>query len=763
VADSNQPPPGLPRRRHLIGKGETLSAEGSPKSRKCTTPPAPPRTFDGAVQHLRQRAQAVAAEVASLPQAACPDDQVVVMLTMHPEGQAKSHFPGSLLRGFDLTTVGSHKRHIQVDTWSGKPSATRLKAHEDHDGLDTIEMFVAGPRDSILRWTNGLDVARITTAAAQSQLGYIEDLRPVTALENRIRTDASGPELSLEVALHQMGNVAVLAAFERYVGSLGGRIIRDAILDLVGLTYVPTIIPAAKRVELERYSFLRSARRPGHLRSLPSLGAADLLRASALDRAITLPNDPPAMSSGLAKSIILDGGLPPDHGLPHVVAYGHPGLAAPEGEYAAHGLAVTAAAIYGDALDPTKQAIASEHYQVIGPEDEGDGFQALRVLARVREAIGLTDPHRPTFVNISLGPNSQLEDDYVHPWTSTLDELAAVGNRLITVAVGNNGEGDPATTRIQIPADGVNVLGVGAHDRRGSEWARAPYSAVGPGRRPGYRKPDLLAHGGCAEEPFLGVAMAATGHVVRPTGGTSFATPLVHHSGTQVHAVYDGALNPLAIRAIMVHTADPGTHDPRHVGYGRLASLNELLSVNAGEARVIYQGTITARKVLRARLPVPSGLISMVNITATLCVATPTSAADPYNYTNAGIDAWLVRDGSLPVNGDQELTEDHERFFSPPTPEYATESELRSIHHKWETVLHRQREFRPSSILSPCLDLRHIPRLGTMNPGTADPVSFALVVTVRCPKEPNIHDRILAEFKSLVQLQPVEARLPIRL
>jgi len=212
----------------------------------------------------------------------------------------------------------------------------------------------------------------------------------------------------------------------------------------------------------------------------------------------------------------------------------------------------------------------------------------------------------------------------------------------------------------------------------------------------------------------------------------------------------------------MVHTADAGGHDPRYVGYGRLASLEDLLSVTADEARVIYQGTITARKVLRARLPVPSGLTGMVNITATLCVATPTSAADPYNYTNAGIDAWLVRDGTLPVKKEQELTDDHERFFSAPDPEYANEAELRSIHHKWETILHRQAELRPSTIANPCLDLRHIPRLGTLNPGSADPVSYALVVTVRCRKEPNIHDRILAEFKSLVPLQPVEARLPIQ-
>lgn len=763
ASSSNPPGNGPTRRRFLIGKGETITAEGKPKTWRRPPPPAPPRTLEQALAHLKTRAQAVANDIESLPRGACPDDHAVVMVTMHPEGQSKGHFPGSLLRCFDLAAIGSHKRHVRVEAWSGKPSAKRLKAHEDNDGLDTIELFVAGPRESLRRWSDGLDLQRVSTATAVNQILYIEDIRPISALEKRVEIKGTGAELSLEVALHQMAGVNVVRGFERFVSTLGGRILKDGIVDLAGLTFVPTIIPAHEIAGLSQYTFLRSARKPGHLRSLLCIGAPDLLRANPIETEVILPTDPPSMSSGTARSVILDAGLPPDHGLPHVLAYYSGELDPPDAECGAHGLAVTAAATFGEIISPTKPAIATEHYQVIGTTDGGDDFQLLRVLSRIREAIGTTDPHRPTFINISLGPDCHVEDDYVHPWTSTLDEIAAAGNRLVCVAVGNNGANDPATARIQIPADGVNVLGVGAHDKRGANWAKATYSAVGPGRRPGYVKPDLLAHGGCPEEPFLGLALTPTGHVARPTAGTSFATPLVHHSATQVHAVYDGALSPLAIRALLIHTADPAELHREHVGHGRIGTMEELLSVSADAARVIYQGSITARKMLRARIPVPANLQGMIEICATLCTATPTSAADPFNYTNAGIDAWFVRNGKLPEDPDQQLTDDHARFFSPPDPHYATEAELRSIHHKWETTLHHRQEFRASSLESPCLDLHHVPRAGAMDSLSSDPVAYALVVTIRCQREPNIHDKILSEFRSLSQLQPISTRLPVRL
>ncbi|MFN8579433.1 MAG: hypothetical protein U0163_00440 [Gemmatimonadaceae bacterium] len=84
------------------------------------------------------------------------------------------------------------------------------------------------------------------------------------------------------------------------------------------------------------------------------------------------------------------------------------------------------------------------------------------------------------FVNLSLGPDLLIEDDEVHVWTASLDEHFSHGKSLVAVAVGNTGQDDwdSGNARIQAPADGVNVLSVGACDSTHGPWQRASYSSM---------------------------------------------------------------------------------------------------------------------------------------------------------------------------------------------------------------------------------------------------------------------------------------------
>lgn len=68
----------------------------------------------------------------------------------------------------------------------------------------------------------------------------------------------------------------------------------------------------------------------------------------------------------------------------------------------------------------------------------------------------------------------------------------------MSVAVGHNGEPDrlSGNAQIQVPADCVNALAAGATNHVDEGWARASYSAMGPGRSPRVVKPDLMAFGG---------------------------------------------------------------------------------------------------------------------------------------------------------------------------------------------------------------------------------------------------------------------------
>ncbi|WP_404873279.1 S8 family serine peptidase, partial [Klebsiella pneumoniae] len=80
-----------------------------------------------------------------------------------------------------------------------------------------------------------------------------------------------------------------------------------------------------------------------------------------------------------------------------------------------------------------------------------------------------------------------------------IDDLLSDGETLMTIAVGNNGEMDKESgnARIQVPADSVNGLSIGAANSTDSnKWARSSYSAMGPGRSPGVIKPDLVTFGG---------------------------------------------------------------------------------------------------------------------------------------------------------------------------------------------------------------------------------------------------------------------------
>jgi hypothetical protein len=109
---------------------------------------------------------------------------------------------------------------------------------------------------------------------------------------------------------------------------------------------------------------------------------------------------------------------------------------------------------------------------------------------------------------------------------------------------------------------------------------------------------------------------------------------------TGVRAHLGSSLSPLAIRTLLVHCVETADIPHTEIGWGRLAQhLEELVVCADDTVRVVYQGTVTASKYIRAPIPVPNGPFEgMVNIKATLCYATDTDPHHPGNYTRAGLD-----------------------------------------------------------------------------------------------------------------------------
>jgi len=742
-------PSGKPR--FLIGNGERLTEDA-----KFITGPKPSKepaySVSEAAARLAPRLIRTVQSIESLPEMARPRGEAVALVTLHPEFLAKTQFPGALFAGVGLRAIGSRARKITPEKWTPKHKPVS-------DQPETIELYVAGSSNSYKRWSEGLTLGGGYLRGTED-LPRIEDIRSLDSLDNqgRIRLPANkANNLLLEASIHlpEEDGAAVLSAFKNYAAALGVQIVHDLSVSVPGLAFAPVRVPRDSIAHLAQFTFLRSLRPVVKLRALPSPRVT-----RSIGSPFALPNQSPLNPS--IRVAILDGGVPEDHGLPHVHHYPTPGVSQPHPNFLEHGLAVTGAFLWGSLHSGIGMPYASvDHFRVLDVDDQQQAdLHAYRILRRVRDVVE-TGSH--DIFNLSLGPDLSVDDDEVHPWTSTLDDLAADGTRLIVAAAGNNGTLPDPFCRIQVPGDGVNCLCVGAADSSEVAWSRAPYSAKGPGRRPGVTKPDIMAFGGSDNMPFRVVRRRASGHTLDSEMGTSFAAPLVTRAAAALRSLFSANLHPITLKCLLIHSADQAGHANEDVGWGRIASETELPLCPDNTARVIYQGDLPPKQLLRARIPIPRGLTGRIEIAATICYATEVRASDPLNYTNSGVEvAYRPNAQKHSINKDTEKESTYAQtspFFK--QGEYATEEERRTRDRKWETVLHARKRVDATKLLDPVFDLHFIPRLGARDHAKPERIRYAMVISVHAPKHTDIYERVLAEFPQLQALTPVQIQATV--
>lgn len=281
----------------------------------------------------------------------------------------------------------------------------------------------------------------------------------------------------------------------------------------------------------------------------------------------------------------------------------------------------TSAALFGPLDESTtafKRPYANiEHFRCISPDlQAADGVPDMDLYAVLKHIDTVLTEKPLDFVNFSIGPYMPITDDEVHPWTALIDKHLSSGKTFATIAVGNDGEKGWPESRVQPPSDMVNAIAVGACDKTDTEWERAAYSSHGPGRSPGMIKPDGVGFGGSETQPF--VVYNALTNQYSHTSGTSFSAPAVLHTGIGVKASLNSPLTMLAVRALMAqHATRPKHMLMSHVGHGRFPqNVDEILTCEDNEVRVIYQGTLKAGQNLRAFIPFPNlPLNGMVTLT----------------------------------------------------------------------------------------------------------------------------------------------------
>jgi len=740
-------------RKFLLGYGERLTERVVPPPGGGGSEPA--YTAEEAVLRLTPMLSATSSILDNLPSTACPRGEAVGVIALHPQWIAKSYHPQQLLKEFDLRQVGSRPVEIQPEKWTKQV---------EPELAPTTELFVAGPRASFENWSSTLSGGGSRMSQnAREQLRRIELVRAPTASE-RLRIDAESSSIEgqlLEVVLHASESASsnyILSAFNEYALNLGARPHFERRLHAGGLCFVPVEAGQADINELARFAFLRVARPMPRLREIQPIERA---MPSPSSQPCALPTED-SVDPDLHVAIF-DGGIPEDFSLERWVNRIEPQEtpSTPFESGVEHGQNVTSALLFGS-LNPGKPAprpyAVVDHFRVLDQESSQDPYELYDALRRIQATL---KERNYEFFNLSIGPAMSIEDDEVHPWTAILDEYLSDGHALATIAVGNNGtKTNPRESRIQVPSDSVNAMGIGAADSQRAGWKRAEYSAFGPGRSPGLVKPDVLHFGGDQREPFIVYDTNDTPNLAT-TGGTSFASPAALRMALGVRAHFGDRISPLALKALLIHGADHADMDKSEVGWGRLPQeIDDLVVCADGSVRVVYQGEISPSQYLRALIPLPEQrLAGFVTVDVTFCYATTVDPQDPGSYTRSGLDVVFRPHAEKFKNADS-IEPESKPFFQ--RSEYDNERTLRNDAHKWETTLNRSKRFRGTSLYRPVFDIHHNARVGGGIANTVDRIRYALIVTVHSNKTPDIYDQVVRTYAGRLEALQPRIEIPIR-
>lgn len=739
--------------KYLLGGGERLSSD-VPRPPRGFGDKKHPYTLREARERLDTQGSNVSNVLRSLPSLALPYGQAVVSLTLHPSYLAKSYYPANLLKEVGLRHMGSRAVHIRPE------KLVTQKSLDDERPLLAPVIYVAGEAAAILSFSEELG-----SWAPADELSA-DDLRKIERYEvpgkDRLKplrpsVERNTSSLPLEVVLHvdEESNGQIIDAFEEFAASVGVEVFPDSVRRVGGLAFLAARAERPAVNQLLDFAFLRA------VRGMPELKTFDpVLRHRGASFPVELPVSD-AIAPDLAVAIF-DGGLPQQHGLDRWVSYREPaGIGAATADGVQHGLAVTSAFLFGPLKEgevPARPVANVDHWRVIGDDTQFDDYEILPVLDRIE---GILTSHVYDFANISLGPSLPVDDDDVTAWTATLDKLLAPGDLVVTVACGNNGQADRALGlhRVQPPSDAVNVMSVGASTSMDRKWARAPYSACGPGRSPGFVKPDLITFGGSAASPFLALDSAAT---FSGTAGTSFASPLALRSAVGVRAQFREPLWAPTIKALMIHQADAGDHPREEVGWGCLShGVGDLVLCEDGDAHIIYQRSMPAQGSVRMEIPVPVDVNGLMELKATFCLFAEVDPEDALNYTRAGLEVAFRPDSTKfadPYEKDGRLIQPtvpkSSSFFSSDEM-YSSEFARREDAYKWETAFTRTRRMRTSSLNRPVFDVSYNARAHG-HVGARGPMKIALVLTLRHARTVDLYDRVVRLAAG--RLQPLRAR-----
>ena len=239
-------------------------------------------------------------DIDELPADACPQDQTIMSLTLHPEYIAKSYFPDRLLNEVGMTLVGSRPRKLAPEKLS--------RERQTHE-IVTTELFTIASRSAIRTWSENFPNWNQFNYSAKDLIA-IEEIAVPKSLE-KIKGAHSGLGThSLEVVLHTneiQAKNRVLKEFEKFLefrgipNEIGRRFFAK------GLCFLEIEAPMEKIEEIATFSIVRAVRPMPKLRiPNPNTRSVNLQIASP-----QIPDEPPISNN--VSVAIFDCGIPENH------------------------------------------------------------------------------------------------------------------------------------------------------------------------------------------------------------------------------------------------------------------------------------------------------------------------------------------------------------------------------------------------------------------------------------------------------------------
>ena len=687
-----------------------------------------------------------------------PNDKIVTKLILHPSFLAKSYYPQQIFDEYDLKSLGSKEIFV-------KPEIPVNKEQESRPVSSSL-YYVAGKKQSYEKLLSDISNQKLDSET-QIEIGRIEDISFFLGAEKIGSIKTSKNESSIyEVVLHADQNEKeIISYFATFLGKLGGSFFESKTRSIGNLTFCFIEIDVNNIEKLATFSYVRVVRPIANIKL--SDFAQDLSSKEILDteKQFTLSGK----QLGSATVAIFDGGLMLRDFSNLPIRYFD--LTNSNDQFSdiySHGECVTSSIVFGQVHEMSTEdheLIPVDHFKVFCEEDDGD-IALVNVLDRIESVLKLK---QYKIVNISVGPCVPRPDDDPSLWTATLDKLASDGHTLIIVAAGNSGEAAKNNgedlARIQPPGDMLNGLSIGAADSRGIRWSKASYSSIGPGRRPGYVKPDALFFGGEIFDGSEKINIVGLSNLTtKAVFGTSFATPLV----TRLAAIIDkktfGKLNVATIRSLLIHSTENNGIEKKFCGWGRIPqNIDNILYCSNDSVTLIYQGALESASGVRAAIPWPNELNQLqakVNLTATLCFYTEVDQEHTVSYTRNGVEVVF-----RPHRERFTFNKETQKYSSEATPRslfnkkniLGNEQSLRKDFHKWETCYKVTDSFYTSTAFEPTLDLKYLTRdeghpLLAKEMKNLKPLQYSLVVTIQLNKNVDLYSKILEKYTLLSPL-----------